>query len=110
MKYYTQSVPTIVLIKQTQGNDVVLNLLMLKATMTVEGASTPSNWVCLFPMVINLSVKPGNAFEADRVFAVDLISALEKCGEFPLGSGFVSIPNIKVVHVCDEMNMSKLLH
>ena len=88
--------------KQTQGNDVVLNLLMLKATMTVEGASTPSNWVCLFPMVINLSVKPGNAFEAD-VFAVDIISALEKYGEFPFGSGFVSIPSKHHSRACTCM-------
>ena len=91
MKYYTQSVPTIVLIKQTQGNDVVLDLLMLKATMAVEGSSTPSNRVCLFPMVINLPVKPGNTFEAD-VFAVDVENSrwvLASC-LFPV--------NIKVAH------------
>ena len=53
------------MIKQTPGNDAALDLLMLKAEMSVEGISITSNWVNLLLTVIDLTAKlykkPGNA-------------------------------------------------
>ena len=77
------------LIKQTLGNEAELDLLMLKAEMSVEGISVTSNWVNLLPMVINLPAKPGNGFEAD-IFLVGIFKATKiNFIKFPSASGFL---------------------